>query len=285
MIDNKIAIKSLLSEVSTLDDKLKILSDYLRHQDIVILTAGPSINQVDPEKLKKFLEGKLVIAVKQTLYIAPELVDIHLINPFNYQDYKYGDNIPIVMNVSLSGMKTRFTTKESDFEFTIDSKKTDRSHSLAMTRDFDDYSLDKKSVRPFGPGIMYELAIYLPVFLEASSLTIFGWDIGSKSKNSIERFYESYGLSKLIQDLAMKVSITWYNKYYVRMHNIINFILYKYLGFNVVLNNTGITDNEATVIADSTNDLYKWFVSKNIYPKIVSEKSMVDAVFPRVRID
>ena len=278
-------IKRLLSDSDTLERKLSVLREHYDGCDVVILTAGPSINQIGIDKLKGFLVGKLVIAVKQTYYLAPELVDIHLLNPFNYQTYDYGAFTPIVINVSLSNSKFSLPDGMVDLEFQIDAEKTKREDSLASTRRYDDYLLDESAVRPFGPGIMYELGIYIPVLVNASTVTIFGWDIGSKTENSIDRFYESRSLSKLIQGLMMKLSIKWYNKYYVRIHNIVNVILHKYLGLNVVLNNPGITDNEATFIADSTNDLYKWFESKNIYPKIVSETSMVHPVFTRVRID
>ncbi|MDA0345604.1 MAG: hypothetical protein O3C54_06575, partial [Proteobacteria bacterium] len=72
--------------------KVAVLHDLItkrRADEVVIVSAGPSLNQLDKKKLQKFCEGKFTIAVKQAINLL-ESCDLHVINDDNFESYDYG---------------------------------------------------------------------------------------------------------------------------------------------------------------------------------------------------
>lgn len=276
-------LKQKLKKITLLKDKVDLLKDTYKDEECYILTAGPSMKDYDAVYIKEKLKDKLVIAVKQTYNIAPDIVDFHILNPFNYQPYKYKENEPIVMMVHLSDSTMKTPGSFEDLRFYINSKDATKEGSLAYTLNYENYLLDKNLERPFGPGIIHELGIYLPILLGVKVINIIGWDLGDSNTNEIRRFYESNKFSKKIQKQIMDLSPNLYNKIYVRIINRINY--YRFLlGANVVLNNPGISEGEATFIAKSTIELYTWLRSKGIELNIISRNSMVDKIVPRIEL-
>jgi hypothetical protein len=284
MLSRTIDIKRMLSKAKSHAEKIEILRDTYKGEDCYILTAGPSINDYSSEYFQEKLKDKLVIAVKQTHDLLPGLVDFHLLNQFNYQKTEYTDSKPIVMKVGLEGTKLKTPGLFPDLEFLIDKTKTSRDESLAGSLEFSDWLLDRgDNYRPFGPGIMHELGLFLPVLLGAKKIVVVGWDLGSPKTNEISRYYENDGMAKNIQKFIMDRSPLLYNKVVVRFMNMYRQQMFRFDN-SIVLNNPGITVNEADFISKSTGPLYTWFENQGIELEIVSNRSMVDKLVPRVSI-
>lgn len=276
-------VKKKVQSAESLEEKINILKNSYNCEECYIITAGPSFNELDHTYLKNTLKDKLVISVKQTYNILKEVTDIHLLNPYNYQPYLYEENEPIVMYLEISGAKFKLPSLIYDFKFEILKEYANKENSLSIKRNFDNFLLDKSHDRPFGPGIMHELAIYLPVLLNIKKVFIIGWDLGVSKSNKIERFYSKNKLSSYILDIFIEYSPSIYNKLLVPVLNKLNYFLFL-IGFNRVLNNPGVSINEADFIAESTWDLYNWYKAKGIDLLVVSNKSMLDYRIPRVKL-
>lgn len=280
--NTKTVISNLRSKES-LEERLNSLKNAYSGEDCYILTAGPSIKEIPVEKLIDATRGKLVIAVKQTYNLIPEAVDIHVINPFNYEAYNFL-NDPLKICVEIEGSNLMTPQYHSDLIFEIIRKSAgNRQASLAATMDYENYKLENSLMRPWGPGIMHELVIYLPILLGCKNVYILGWDLGTPNSEVIERFYNKNSVLQLVEKFTIKkVSRGFYNNV-VRGINFFRNILYR-LGFKVLLNEPSIAKDEAAFIAKSTKSLYSFFREEGLNVKIISNTSMVDESFPRTSL-
>ena len=276
----KIAIRSKPS----LKERIDVLLNAYQGEDCYILTAGPSINELAIERLREVLRGKLVIAVKQTFDIIPEHVDFHVINPYNYQIYDFKGTDPVRIIIDGEGSTLKTPNYEPDMAFEIEKTQTGhRDKSLAARKDFSKYELDHNLLRPWGPGIMYEIVLYLPVLFGCKNLFIIGWDLGRPDTEVITRFYKKKSISGFLGHIIYKrYSELTYNRY-MKIINVFRTLLSS-LGINIRLNEPAITKNEAKFIASSTKSLYEYLTSRNINARIISDTSMVDPIFPRVEL-
>lgn len=277
-------IKKQLKEYKTLKEKVDYLKDKYKDEECYILTAGPSVNDYAAEYIREKLKDKLVISVKQTYNIAPEIVDFHLLNPCNYQPYNYDQHKPIVLMVEVAEINWKIPDAKIDLTFYIDKNNAKKEKSLAITMDYEKYLLTNSLERPFGPGIMHELGIFLPVLLGCKKINIIGWDLGEPDNNEIKRFYESSNLQKKLEKKIMDFSPSFYNRFYVGIINKTNYYRFMLGNKKVILNNPGITDGEAKFIATSTKRLYHWLKNKGIDINIISKSSMVDEIVPRINL-
>jgi len=278
-------LKEKLRALKTTKEKIKVLKNSFKNEECYILTAGPSINEIEVEYLRNKLKDKLVISVKQTYNLIPELVDFHIINTDNYQVYSFSDNDPIKMKVSLINNSQKTPYYREDMSLFVDITKTiAREHSLAGMMDFNKHLLDETDLRPWGPGIMYELGIYLPVLLGCTKVYILGWDLGSKKTDNIKRYYEKRGFFKKTENYFKNHHLHFYNKYFLRIYNHCNNLLFFFVK-NIVLNKPIVTKNEAIFIQKSTFAMYEWLLSKKVELFVVSSTSMLDGRIPRKRIE
>lgn len=275
-------LKEQILNVNSLTEKIEILRNSYKCDECYIISAGPSFKEIDPVVLYDKLKDKLVISIKQTYNILNDITDFHLLNPYNYQPYVYSKNEPIICYTEIDGLNYKLPFLKYDLKFTIPLNKSNKENSLSILRNFDDYLIENSHQRPFGPGIMHELGIYLPLLLGIKKVYVIGWDLGSIKSNKIERFY-SKKKSNFITNYFIENNPSFYNKYFVPLINKYNYFLFL-LGYNSVLNNPGISDNEATFIAESTWDLYKWYQEKNIDLFVISNTSMLDIRIPRTQI-
>ena len=93
--------------------------------------------------------------------------------------------------------------------------------------------------------------------------------------------YQKDGVGKNIQKFVMDRSPLLYNKVLVRFMNMYRQQMFRF-DDSIVLNNPGITENEADFISKSTGPLYDWFEKQGVELEVVSSRSMVDKSIPRV---
>lgn len=284
MKNNTIKLKKILSNLKTLDEKIALLEGSYKGEECFIITAGPSLNSIDTKKLYEKLKNKLVICVKQSFELFNEISDFHLINPYNYKDYNYNNNNTIKVYVKPKGESFFTPNLTSDIELDIVSDYS-RENCLCNKNNYEEYTFENNFNRPYGPGIIHEVGIYLPILLGVKKITFISWDLGSIKNDQIKRFYTKGIIKAKLELLIYKLNYNLYNKYYVTFYNYYCKIKYL-LGFkNTVLNNPGMTENEAKFISESTELLYEWFAKKNIDVCLLSNSSMLSSKFKRINID
>lgn len=254
-----------------------------KYNDIVIITAGPSLKKVDMKRLEKFCNGKLVVCVKQTIKYVSFSPDIHLLNDCNLERYNYvNKNVLRIMVKSPSFFS--FTPKYMfDVLFKIDKKTCHPKKSLAITRDFKKWEDLKNRNCSWGPGIMHELGIFLPKYLNCKNVYFVGWDIGSPTSNVINRFYETNYIRNFFKEHVIKFNLKFYNNVYVKLENCIRFLLFLFK-LPIMLNVPGITDNESIMISASTKDLHDYFILNGIKCYVISDSSMLSSDYQRFTI-
>ncbi len=272
-------LKRRLSQTQILAEKISLLKDSYQGEECFILTAGPSLNDYPQEYLREKLKDKLVIAVKQAVKLFPEIVDFHLLNQYNFQRY-VTNNATITAMVRFRGSRAKTPGLQEDLPFYIDPSLAITEASLAITKNYAAHTIEQTLERPFGPGIMHELGIYLPVLLGVKTVNVIGWDIGQPNTNEIKRFYEGECLLKRVQRYVMHFSPNLYNSVYIKWENRLKLLAFL-LGRDVVINNPGIVPNEAKFIAASTGELYRWYREIGINMNVISTRSMIDSVVPR----
>lgn len=243
-------IKSRIRDLDSIRGKLAFLENAYLDEPCYMLATGPSLGAIWNDDLKDFLSDKLVIAVKQAYDLAPEIMDFHLLNPWNYQPYDYKGQEPIIL-ASKGDKDPETPGMEPDLLFHVP-EPSNWEKRLATTFHFDKYLFSKTLNRPWGPGIVYELGFYLMIHLGVKEIITLGWDLGDVNSPTMEHFFhEESATSKKSDGVANKPRIR---------------------GF------------EVADIANSTPAAYYWLRSKGINLYVASDRSMVDPVVPRISI-
>jgi hypothetical protein len=157
----------------TPETQLSAVASQYGGETAYVFTCGPSLADVWSEKLSCFLEDKLVIAVKRAFDLMPAIVDYHVFNRCHHKDYQYPDPVPIRLAVEIEPF-----TQMVDIRLPFLSNPNQKYlHSVLYSRSFERWELSRSSARCYGPGIMFELGIYLPVHLGCKQVVFFGWDM------------------------------------------------------------------------------------------------------------
>jgi glycosyltransferase involved in cell wall biosynthesis len=248
-------VKWRLRKEKDLNKKTSILKDSFKDKECVILNCGPSLGDIDREKLKEYCRDKVVLAVKQAYNYMPEIVDIHLWNcsnlppqSINGSHYPYWQKEPIIVcssNYDL-GMRWDASKQKHDLFFKIPIRTEINNEFVTITNKFEDYLLDKQLTRPCGPGIMMETVLYTAIHLGVSKITAIGWDINNAKK--LEDHKHFYGETKSL-----------YNR-------------------------GDILDWEVEANQKASEHFYKWLQEKDIELVLASDKSSLYNGIPRVNL-
>lgn len=187
--DRAAFLKNKLETLSSQKDKILLLKDMFKGDDCYIMSCGPTLLENDQNNLREALENNVAISIKQSYDLFSELTDFHVYNCGNYKNYEYSDDGPIVVEASTTPWKLG----KCDLKFLI--KERDFANSVSAKDNFSDWTLEKQHLlRPYGPGIMYEIVFYLVQHLGFSNIVTVGWDnklIGTD--NSKQHFYDKDG--------------------------------------------------------------------------------------------
>lgn len=174
MLDKTEYIKNKIRQLSQPKDILPVLLNSYKGQECYIVSCGPSLKEHDPDVLREKLKDKLVISVKQAYDVLPTQTDFHIFNYIHFKEFNYSKPAPIVVELTRFG---KVLSKSTDLAAPINVRTAGLyQHSVAVNKRFDVYTFDKQLQRPFGPGILYELATPLAVHLGVSGITTIGWD-------------------------------------------------------------------------------------------------------------
>lgn len=264
------------------NELLKELIAQRKAEDVVIISAGPSLNNLDKAKLHKFCNGKFVIAVKQAINIL-DSCDLHIINDDNFETYDYErfQKKPKVVYVKSASLYKRVPKKAYDFLYKIPRSVSSASQSLAATSRFDDFvDLFETNLRPLGPGIMYEICIFFPLYFSSKKLHLFGWDIGVLNDDTITRFYQKTGFISKVNGAIANWNLQFYNRFYIHCENSLRYILFL-VGIELRINVPGIRQGEAFFIAKSTDMLSDFYERHGVDVRVYSQSSLLSKRFKR----
>lgn len=199
---------SLFTKTNPLEDRLlnsncefisisKKRTKYIRNayvgETAYIISCGPSIELIWNDEVSTFLEDKLVIAIKQSHNLAPNITDFHLYNEVRMQTYSYPST---TVRLSCSKFMPKYP---SHIHYPIHQYKW--NNALIVTNEYEKWSLENRHDRPWGVGIMFEIGLYLPVYLGCRRALIMGFDMNDKGK------YHFYDTSKNSDRIYYQVDI------------------------------------------------------------------------------
>jgi hypothetical protein len=156
-------------------DRLKMLRDRARGNRCVLLGCGSSLQGLKPELLQKLGSDIPVIAIKQAYIPLASVVDYHLVSRYKYVNYAYGKRRPVVL---------AFTQKSRPFRGVADilmplHNGGNFAKSVTSTHEFDKWRMDQSFDRCCGPGMVYEMGLYLAVHLGVKEILTVGVDFDS----------------------------------------------------------------------------------------------------------
>jgi glycosyltransferase involved in cell wall biosynthesis len=184
-------VKSKMSEDMSQTDKIDFLKDLFKGETAYVLSCGPTLTDHNPEKIKNILKDNLGVSIKQSFDLFGDLIDFHIYNCANFKQYDYSKNSPVVVEAST----TPYRLGSCDLKFFI--RERDFNKSTAAAKDYDSWTLDSNPLlRPYGPGIMYEVVFYTLQHMGVSEIITIGWDNklidGDASQ---QHFYDKKGTS------------------------------------------------------------------------------------------
>jgi len=264
------AIRKDVAAAATTQAKTEALKGRAKGDTCVILACGPSLNEYSQEELAKLCEGTVVFAVKQAFQYVPTVCDFLLLNTWNYQKYDFAERRPLILYEK--GPTDPAVFGEHDVVFDLP-EPSDLSTQLARSKKFDDYTFDASPLRPWGPGVLYEIGFYLAEYMGFKNIITLGWDVGAKSTSVMPHFYDrpsAHRTRTLARSRDIR-SIVERNRY---LHD-----------GGVLYNKPRIIPEEVDICAAVSGDWYDWLKSKGINLQVCSRGAMVDPKIPRVRLE
>lgn len=254
--------KELKDKILRLEDteaRIRLLKDSYKDETAYVVASGPSLNNYKSKYLNDFLKDKLTLPIKQSWNILKGVADFHLLNFCNFAEYDWSNNESIVTWAIFEQFHPQmiFQNKlECDVmipiyrnnQFTGGGEGPDKMiYSLAERGDWNKMLLDDDINQPWGPGIMYEMAIPLALYLGCKKIVTIGWDIGDlKSFNNG------------VNDDTQRV---FQEHFYGNEHN------------KIVYAKTSMGPREITSVAKSTKPLYYWLKDRGVEWEMVSDRN------------
>ena len=259
---------NLVKEVSHIDDsyeRIKLLKDRFKGETIYLVSAGPSLTKLDREELIKKLEGKIVIACKQSYEYVKEVATVHLMSCYSYQPYEYYSDKTLVhwqltamnMPYEINRIKNEWKHKANIMIPCYSTPWVPMEKTTAFSREFDNWLAYSEGKAIWGPGIMYESGFPLAIHFGASKIVTIGWDIGDLSKFKPENGY--------------KLGDDWHDEHATDLYKI------KADG--------GPDYKELKETIDCTKEMYDWFLEKDIEVRILSNTNPADERFKRIVLE
>ena len=149
-----------------------------------ILSAGPSLEEVNTPEWRAIMQKCLVISIKQAATLFPDETDILLTNDYNLIDFDEFKKSTNWKHIHMGDVSV-----EADAIYPPDPERKGLTSSVAYQGDLSRNSLMRDTIAP-GPGIMYELAFPLLADLKIKHCIIAGWDMTSASNGHNEHFYK-----------------------------------------------------------------------------------------------
>lgn len=164
----------------------------------MVISAGPSARNWR-DVYEEVGRPKLVVCVKQAIELeaVSGICALHFCNSWNLKKYRYDTSK--ILRIFSSAHSDPASYQEWDIRYTIQQETPDLRTSLAASGRFADWTIDMTgTVRPWGPGIMYETVFYTLVHLGVSSIATVGWDLGDGS-GATPHFYDLHDTAAIVR--------------------------------------------------------------------------------------
>ncbi len=188
-------VLSLKTQVSRLKNnpskQMEILKDSFKGEDCYILTCGPSIKEYDFDYLREKLSDKLVFTVKQTFDDFGDISNFHFFNSNNFTHFKNTKCISVASSAEFRPImdNTIWSSQEYDIFLKI-LEDRDYNNTIARSENFEQWTLDKTTKRPWGPGIMYETVLHFAYHLGVVNIYTLGWDFEEPGTLKSNHYYD-----------------------------------------------------------------------------------------------
>ncbi len=266
-------LREELLQLEESEDRLKVLKDKYKGETAYIIAGGPSLKNYDNKYLKDFFKDKLCMPIKQSYNLFKEEADFHLLNFCNFAPYDWTNNKSIVTWAIFEQFHPQMIFENnllSDIFIPIFRNNPNTGggvgpnkmiHSLAEKEDWDSMKLDHPEYgynQPWGPGIMFEMALPLAIYLGCSKVVTVGWDIGDLStfKNGTE-------------DDTQRV---FQEHFYGEEHE------------KIVYAKTSMGPREILSVAKATKGIYYWLKDQGVEWNISSDTNPGYKNIPRVTL-
>ena len=260
MDKNTLEIKKNIDFLDTYTEKNKFIHNKYEGKTCYIVATGPSLRNFDYSELKKRLKDELVICIKQSYDLLKEECDFHIYNCGNYKNYDYKDSNAMVVECTAY---ENLLNQECDFKYVI--KERNFARSLAIVKNFDFWTLSNFSndvIRPYGPGIMFEIVFYFAHHLGIKEIVTIGWDNSLKLKEG-------------------QTGVHFYD--YDGYENIKDYITHNDVNDNPAA--VSSLSTEAMITAECIVDWYFWLKQQGIELKIISDYNPASSMIPRIEVE
>ena len=165
----------------------------IKKNKCIILACGPSLKEIDPNKIKKMSEEYLIVTIKQSYFQFQDVSDFHFFNCNNFIKYKRNKaKIICCSSVPLEyGKKTIWGDQEIDFFYQITNPK-----KFSEFSNLNDYFDKARLGSSRGPGIMFEIVMPFVFNLGIKEIITAGWDYHNK-EGHVEHFYNEVKRKKM----------------------------------------------------------------------------------------
>ena len=258
--------KSLISSTNDSYERIKLLKDVCKEETVYLVTCGPSLTSHDREKLLNKLDGKVVLACKQSYDYVKEVASFHLMSAYSYQPYEYYSKDTIVhWQLTAMNMPNEINRINNEWKSPADilipcysTPWVDMYNTTAYSRRFSQFETYGDGRVIWGPGIMYESGFPLAMHLGSKDIVTIGWDIGDLSK-----FEKKKGFKLGDEDWVKEHAESLYKTHA----------------------GAGPDYEELKETIDSTKELYDYFLEKGIKVRILSDNNPGDNRFERITLD
>lgn len=166
----------------TWHDRVKALKDAYRDKagTCFVISCGPSTSQVlSDTKVVSALKRKLLVCVKGSIDYFSKHCDFHIYNSdYVLEGRKY--ECPYTTRITIHKDAYKMG---SDIHFRLQKNQGGAQNKLGLkgsvsaVHNWADWDMAKAFDRPWGPGVMSELGIFLPVHLGVKRIVVIGWDL------------------------------------------------------------------------------------------------------------
>jgi hypothetical protein len=155
-----------------------------------VISCGPSTSEVLANKeFRRALKSKLLVCIKGAIDYYPRHCDFHIYNSdYSIDGRRYEHPYTTRITVHKDAYKMG-----SDIHFPLHPEqgasegKTGLSATISAQHNWADWEISKSYKRPWGPGVMSEIGIFLPVHLGVKRIVVIGWDL---NPNELRHYYD-----------------------------------------------------------------------------------------------
>jgi hypothetical protein len=279
--------------------KLDVLRDAYIGETAILFSCGPSFDPRILQSLTDPLSRHLTFAVKQTYRSLPFPADFHLLNPFNFQFTEHHPDTIVTFQRPYNPQDWPMPRISVDLDFPMDpylaglQAEERAKHWLVRSQKFEEYEISRNVARPWGPGIVIEMGLYLALHLGISRLVVVGWDMKPRKalELDLQHFYDAPSDDRcshatVISQLLYSVR-GGFRRFFGRSASKLTCKSESCTEIRtneVLLNPIGLDQGENEAVIQGSCAIYDFFKSKGMEILLASNCSHLDSQIPRTTL-